>query len=299
MPGVGVSRWTMAYFGAALVGFVAAQAAVAFGWAYPAAGLTAPATLATVHVVTVGWLTVLILGALHQFVPVITARPLTSEAVAGWALVAVEAGLAAMVAGFLGLSGGLPGALSGASRGVAPTSLWLPVGGSLVVAGVTSAAVNLARNFWRARPLPLAARFVAAGLGFLVATVLLGLVLALALAWPGGLAPDHLAVVLARGLPLHLLAGIGGWFTLTAMGVAYKLLAMFTLAPEDRGAAGRWAFDLTAGGLALAWLGGVAQASSALAGWAGAVAGGAVAATGWAAALVGAALYLGDMARLF
>lgn len=284
----GVARWTMTYFGAAFVSFAVAQALIALGLAYPSAPLFAPWTFVAVHLITIGWLTVLILGALRQFVPVITATQPEGDAVAGWALVAIDIGLLAMVAGFVALGGNVPWA----------ASPWLPLGGALVIAGVVADTVIIARPIWRTRPLPLPARFVAAALAFLWVTVLLGLCLALAVARPGTLPPDRVARLLVDGLPLHLLAGIGGWFTLTAMGVGYKLLAMFTLAPEHRGALGDWSFRFSAGGLALAAVAGCVT----IAAPAGGAAGPAVLVlerAGWLAAAVGVALYLVDMRKLY
>jgi len=285
--GVRVFRWTMAYFAAALVSFALAQGIIALGGAYPQRPLSAPATLAVVHLITIGWLTLLILGALQQFVPVITERSLASDGAAGVALALIVVGLAGMVTVFLSLPDG-------------PARLALPAGGTLVAAGVLVATGNLGVGLWRARPLVLPARFVAAGLGFLVLTVAMGLTLAMMLAHPEPMA-RHLSAdltgrFLSRGLSLHVLAGIGGWFTVTAMGVAYKLLSMFTLAPEDRGPAGRWVLRLTAGGLLLAWSAGVWHL---VAGGAGETAAAWLGHAGWIAAGAGTLAYGVDMARLY
>ena len=56
-----------------------------------------------VHLLTIGWLTLLMFGALFQFVPVITSRKLSSQTLPLVTLIGVEGGLALMVGGFCAL----------------------------------------------------------------------------------------------------------------------------------------------------------------------------------------------------
>lgn len=276
LPATRVSRWSLRYFAAALASFLLAQLWMAAGLTWPFRPAGAGTTLVAVHLLTVGWLTTLMLGALHQFVPVLTARPLGGERAAGWTLALVEGGLLSMLTGFLAWGAGARAA-----------SLALPAGGLAVAAGAWLAAAGHARTLASA-PLPLPARYVAAGLVFLTLVPLLGVALALAVVAPRQLGVAVDGLLYARGLPLHLLAGLGGWLALTAMGVALKLLAMFMLAPEERGLRGELALALTAGGLGLAWLAGWGGARVAAAETAGQVAAG-----------TGAALYLADLVLLY
>jgi len=240
-----LSRWTLLCFACALVNFLAAQGLIVAGVSWPAQAPAAPGTLIVVHLLAIGWLLLLMLGALFQFVPVMTSRPLMSQRASLLTLVAVEVGLVGMICGFLAVGGGALGRIH-----------CLPAGGTLVLAGVLVAGWNLGVPLWRARPLSLPGRMVLAGLGFLLLTVTLGLCFALALAVPS-LAPP-LAPLLG-GLADHALAGLGGWLTLTAMGVSYKLLPMFMLAPEERGLPGESVLLLGAGGFLLAIGAGLAQ----------------------------------------
>jgi hypothetical protein len=279
MFGSAISRWTMLHFGVALAFFVLAQFAMAAGGAFPATALSAPTTLATVHLLTIGWLTVLMLGALHQFIPVITAQGEVAGLSALVSLIAIVLGLGGMEAGFLTLDGDLP----------PPILVALPLGGTLVLAGVAIAAVSLSRTLWQARPLPFSARFVAAGLVFLVIALGMGIVLGCAFSSPEFVSWSG---AFSDGLRLHLLAGLIGWFTLTAIGVSYRLLSMFTLAPEERGPLGTAVLVLSVGGLATTWLLDLASAM-------GAPIPGVALLTAGAATVLGLALYLFDMTRLY
>jgi hypothetical protein len=218
MIGGNLSKWTMSYFAAAIAWLFAAEVLMAFGFGFPAADIRAPDTLVVVHIVCIGWLSMAMCGALFQFVPVLVAKPLFAERWQLPALGLLSAGLIALLAGFLALGGRLP------------AWLWLlPLGASLLLAGFGLVAANLVATIWRARPPMGPAHFVLVGLVSLCATVLLGSVFAWSLAGHGG-AP--FGMILETGVPLHAIAGLGGWLTLTAMGVSYRLLAMFMLSPD-------------------------------------------------------------------
>jgi hypothetical protein len=235
----------MSYFASALVALIVAECLMAAGFGYPAAPIEAPETLVLVHVAAIGWLSLLMCGALFQFVPVLVAHPLHSNSLPLPTLGCLLAGLAALLLGFLQMSGH-------SMLGIA----LFPIAGALLGAGFGLALWNLGRTLWAARPLALPARFVVVGLVSVGATAAFGIVFALVLG--GATTYPHFLDVTAVGVPLHVIAGLGGWLTFTAMGVSYRLLAMFLLAPELEGASTRGAFYFGTAALAVAILGGVA-----------------------------------------
>ncbi|MGV1793537.1 hypothetical protein [Rhizobium sp. A37_96] len=219
MPGATLSRWTMSYFAAALLFLLFGETVMALGFGYPSASIAAPETLFLVHVIAIGWLGLLLTGALLQFVPVLVARPLRCAWAAGPALLLLILGLSCLSAGFLRLRGFLD----------APAHI-LPGGGLLLVAGFLLVVLMIGSTLQQARPLPLPARFVVSGLLSLLVAILLGLVFTMVLA--GILVGDFATALLIEGIPLHASLGLAGWMTFTAMGVSYRLLTMFLLAPE-------------------------------------------------------------------
>jgi hypothetical protein len=106
------------------------------------------------------------------------------------------------------------------------------------------------------------ARFVCVGLASAALTAMLGIVFALV---RGGIVDNSYLVDLAtRGVPLHAIAGLGGWLTFCAMGVSYRLFAMFMLAPELQRRGTRTALHLGACALVMAVPGGM---TAVWAGW--------------------------------
>lgn len=236
MMGAALSRWTMASFAAALAFLVGALVLMVAGYGFPAADIRAPQTLVVVHMVTIGWLSLLLVGALFQFVPVLVAKPLLHEGLVLPSLLALIGGLACLLCGFLHLAAG-----DGAAVPL------LALAALLLPAGFALALFVLGATLWSARPLPLPARFVAVGLASLAAVAAFGALFSLALA--GFVSAPVLLDLHAAGVPVHAAAGFGGWLTFTAIGVSYRLLPMFMLAPDHERATGR--VVLYAGGGAL------------------------------------------------
>ncbi len=279
MRGVRLSRWSMSYFTIAIVSLMLAELVWLSGLGQPLRNIGAAWVLVGVHLTTIGFLTILMLGALSQFIPVLTETELASQTLSGITLFCVASGLTGMILGFLSLPT-IPGGILGSIP-------WLlPTGGALVVTGVIVALVNIGITLRRAWPWQLPAWLAATGLLFLAVTVSVGLMLALSLSFPATYSPTQLMVIAGRGLASHVIGGVLGWLTLTAMGVTYKLLAMFTLSDENRGIWGWIAYISTASGIATAWL--ARWLDRAL-----------LTHIGWAFILVGLAIYLVDMRLLY
>lgn len=243
MTGVSLSRWTMSYFAAALAALLLAEGLMAVGYGYPSAPVASPQTLIVVHIVAIGWLSLLMCGALFQFVPVLINRPLFNDLLTMPALLCLLGGLVALLSGFLWLDGQIEDTLP-----------FFTIASVLLGLGFAFAVWNLAATLMSGRPLPLPARFVAAGLGGISLTATLGIVFALV---HGGVDSAYLIDLAARGVPLHVIAGLGGWLTLSAMGVSYRLFSMFMLAPELDRRGSRLALYLAVCALGIAIPGGV------------------------------------------
>ncbi|MFC3074571.1 hypothetical protein [Shinella pollutisoli] len=226
MHGASLSRWTMSYFAAACLFLILGQGMMAAGYGYPTVSTAAPETLALVHVVAIGWLSLLMAGALLQFVPVLISRQLVGGRFAPVVLALLVGGLLLLVSGFVALSG----------TANLPLGL-LPLGGVVLLSGFALLAGVLAATLLAARPLGLPARFVALGVTALVATALLGTAFSLGLS--GAVESPLLDTLVGEGIGLHAAFGLGGWLSLTAIGVSYRLFPMFLLAPETEKATSR------------------------------------------------------------
>jgi len=220
MIGAALSRWTLSYFAASLAFLIAGVGLMAGGFGYPFHGTRAPETLILVHIIAIGWLALLMSGALLQFVPVLVAKPLWGSAAQLPALLLLLTGLTGLLSGFAGMAGLLD------------NPVWLlPLSGLLLIAGFSLVVLMLGVTIWRARPLTLPTRFVAIGISCLLIVAGLGGLYTFVLS---GMTDQVLALDIAGStLSIHAVLALGGWMTFTAMGVSYRLLTMFMLSPDS------------------------------------------------------------------
>src|SRR5262245_10171271 len=216
-PGRGVSPMLpLSYLATATAAFV--LAALAVPWLAPAlAGhYYQPRVLALTHTVTLGWITLTIMGASYQIMPVVLGRPIWSERMARWQLGLMVVGIGGLVGHFF-------------------ISEWsgLPWAAGLVALGVGLHLVNAVLSARGLAAWTFTARLVAlahVGVGL---TALYGFALAL----------DKVVRVLPgdlfANLHAHVHLALLGWVLPMVIGVAARIYPMLLRAREPAGWPGR------------------------------------------------------------
>lgn len=207
----------LAYLGAAAVAFVAAM--VALPWLAPelSGHYYHPRVLALTHAVTLGWITMSILGASYQLIPIVLGRPLWSERLARWQLGVLLIGVTGMIAHFW-------------------IGTWPALAGAAALAGLGAGmhVVNVVLSLRGFDRWSFTARLVVLGHVGLALTVVFGFVLAL----------NHLRPLLPGAffptLHAHVHLALAWWIAPMLMGVSARVYPMFLLAPEPRGWPGGW-----------------------------------------------------------
>ena len=165
-----------------------------------------PHVFSLVHLAVLGWITMIMMGALYQLFPVALQAEIRSVRLGKWNFWLYAGGVAGFVPSFY---------------------LWWTPGiaifGALAVGGVIHFVANMLRSYPSVKVWNAMAFYVLCALGWLTLTVLVGFVYALdeVFNW-FDISPTMLAA--------HAHLGLAGWFSLTLMGVSYKLMAMFSLA---------------------------------------------------------------------
>lgn len=218
----------MRHFILSAAAFLAFAAAFAFRTErFVGFGFDARFALGGVHLLTLGWITSAIFGALSQMPPSLWSVPLASQR-------AVRAAFAALA---LGLAGFVAALWTGRE------AYWLPA--ALLAASVFLYLANLAATMWRAPKLGWTGLHLAASAVFMGAAAVVG----------GLLAWDRQRGLLFSSpegaLVAHVHLALVGWVSLTIAGVSYRLvpaLASFSGGPASEA---RAAFGLAVAGTSL------------------------------------------------
>src|SRR5688572_30451860 len=180
-----------------------------------------------VHLITLGWLTLSILGALCQLFPVALGTSLYSVKLALVTLVLFVPGVALFVAGLLTSGNAL--VLTGAAT---------------FVLGLLIFVYNAYRTLFRSKTRDLTWWTLAGAFGFLIATIAFGASLAI------NLKTMHLGSERLIALAVHIHVAVAGWVGLVIMAVGRRLLPMFLLSHAKHERALQLAIVATASGAA-------------------------------------------------
>lgn len=164
-----------------------------------------PRVIAITHTMSLGWGTMIILGASHQLLPALIEAKLFSKALAWLSFILAATGIPLLVFAFYFFDMG-----------------WMATrGGELVIAAVVVYLINMGISMAKAQSESVHAVFVfSAGLWLLI-TAIVGLLLVYNFSMPL-FADDSL-----HYLSLHAHIGIVGWFLLLVIGVSSRLIPMF------------------------------------------------------------------------
>ena len=165
-----------------------------------------PQVVGVVHLITLGWLTLSIMGALCQLFPVTLGTPLYSVRIAVATLVLYVPGVMVFA---IGLFTGRLNLAIGAATAFASALLLF--------------SYNAYRTLFRGTNRDLAWWALAVAFGFLLATIAFGASLAI------NLKTAHLGPGRITALAIHVHVAVAGWVGLVIMAVGRRLLPMFLL----------------------------------------------------------------------
>lgn len=215
------------FYGYAAIAFLIATILLLFSASDITSHYFLPHTLAIIHIMALGWGTMMILGASHQLVPVLIEGKLYSNKLAYASFTFAAIGILLLVNGFYVFNMGLH----------------TQCGGILIILSVIAYLINLAASMVKSKQENVHAFFIFTAALWLLATAIVGLLLLYNFTEP----------LLPKGslnyLPVHAHIGIVGWFLLLVMGVGSRLIPMFLISKYNNTRQLWWIYGLINGGL--------------------------------------------------
>ena len=166
-----------------------------------------PKILSINHIATLGWITMIVFGAMFQLVPVVLETKLFSERLA-------EIQFWIYLPGVIGLA---------YSFWVFDTGINMTVSAIVLNLAMFIFSFNILFTIKSVKNLNVTGWYLTASIFYLIVTAIAGLLLAINL-WVPYIKSNHL-----RYLNLHAHIAFIGWISMVIMGVSFKLIPMFTL----------------------------------------------------------------------
>jgi len=215
------------YFIATIVTFVVLNALLLANYMSITGHYFQPKILALVHIATLGWITMIIFGAMFQLVPVVLEVRLYSEKLA-------EVQFWVYVVGVIGLVFGF---------GFFKVGLHLTISAALVTIAMLMFVFNIIATMTQVTKWNFTGIHILASLVYLTLTAITGLLLSINLGYP------FISRIHLDYLKIHAHLGFVGWVSMVIMGVTYKLIPMFSLSHGYSLTPSKWAFGLVNVGL--------------------------------------------------
>lgn len=195
------------YFIAAIVSFVLLNFLLLLNYSEIVGHHFNPKILSINHVATLGWITMIIFGAMFQLVPVVLETKLFSEKLAEIQFWIYLPGVIGIVYCFW----------------VFDTGINMTFSAVLLNLAMFIFSFNIIITMKSVKEWNVTAWYLAAAIFYLIVTAIAGLLLAINL-WTPYVKLDHL-----QYLNLHAHIAFIGWVSMVIMGVSFKLIPMFTL----------------------------------------------------------------------
>lgn len=195
------------YFIASIISFVVMCVVLLFNHTDIGGHHFQPKLLALTHIATLGWITMIIFGAMFQLIPVVLEVKLFSERLARIQFWLYVASIIGLVYGFWFMKFGAH----------------LTVSASLLAIAMFIFIFNILATMARVTKWSITGLFLLAALLYLAFTAIAGLLLSINLGYP------FISRIHLDYLKIHAHLGFIGWVAMVIMGVGLKLIPMFGL----------------------------------------------------------------------
>ncbi|MGB9664383.1 MAG: hypothetical protein ACPL25_05625 [Ignavibacteria bacterium] len=215
------------YFIAAIVSFIIFNTMLVIDYKSLNGHHFQPKILSINHILTLGFITMIIFGAMFQLVPVVFEVKLFSTLLAEIQFWVYTVGVILLTYKFYNFTSNLSFAFPAIFLGLAMTIF----------------VINIVISLTKVRKWNITGSYIAAALFWLLITALAGYLLSKNLDKPF-IKINHL-----QYLKLHAITAFVGWVSMVVMGVTFKLIPMFTLSHGYRLTLAKWSFILVNFGL--------------------------------------------------